>query len=179
MRKKLKIGLQAILRITQLPEDRLLFDSDYSRALRARDARIVHEKSNMLVNTGLSVCSRMLGGNAGAPTLYGGFAFKDIDDLVVTRMELGDKVSPPTPAENNLTGVLALVYVPTLVVTYPDAYTIKFSGLLPLTEANGKTLTEEALRLRNGSVFAKTTFSKLKNSSFALQFDHWFTFVRV
>jgi hypothetical protein len=154
-----------------------LVGEDLDRALRDGSARITLCQRNLITDIGLSVFSRMIGNNAGGP-LVGGSGFDALSDITVGKMELGVTVNPSAPAAGDTTGVGTLAFTPPLTVTYPDAFTTKFSGVLPTGEGNGQTFTEEALKLRNGKVFAKKTFSKAKTSSFAVQFDHAFTFGR-
>lgn len=170
------IGTLNVFRVFGSP-DQPLSPHEMIRALRKGQAQLALLKRNMIVNTGLQVFSRMLGNNLGGP-LIGGSGFADISDIAVGSMQLGTAVSPPAPSPTDSTGVSSLAYTPVLVAAYPDDYSIQFQGLLPMTEGNGSTFTEEALLLRNGLLFAKTTFSEVKTSSFALQFSHTFGFGR-
>ncbi len=138
---------------------------------------LVLEKRNLVVNQGLAAPSRFLGGNVGSPTV-GGVGFSSLDDLAVTTMKLGNHPSPNAPAVTDTVGIQQLVYTPTLAVTYPDAYTVQFQGAIPATDGNGLTITEEALYMRNGLLFARTIFSMPKTSSYALLFTHSFSFSR-
>lgn len=147
------------------------------QALREGSARQVMEHHNLILDQGLEAIAKFLGGGAGAP-LVGGGSISSIDDLVVTEMELGNAASPPAPAESDTTGVSSLVYQPPVTISYPTGFSIMFSGLLPIDEAVGETITEEALKLSNGLVFAKSTFSRTKTDAFALQFDHQILFGR-
>jgi hypothetical protein len=74
-------------------------------------------------------------------------------------------------------GVQQLVYTPPLSVVYPDATSVEFQGVVPQTDGNGLTFTEEALYLRNGVLFARTTFATAKTDTYALLVKHRFTFV--
>ncbi len=162
------------LRVSRIPLNRLFTDQEL------RDGNmIVREDKNLLVNIGLQVFSRVLGGNAGAPTINGS-TFGDITDLTVVKMLLGNNPSPVTPAITQTTGVSSPIYEPLLAVSYPTDYSIRFTGIIPTTEANGQTITEEALYLKNSLVFAKRVLSpgEDKTSAFALQFDHEFVFAR-
>lgn len=149
-----------------------------AQALREGSLVQVMEHHNLIVDQGMEAIAKFLGNNAGAPTV-GGATFSSLSDITVATMELGNAVSPPAPAAGDVTGVGALIYQPPVVVSYPDPYSVMFSGLLPIGEANGEVITEEALRLSNGKVFAKATFSRSKTNAFALQFDHTIAFARV
>ena len=46
-------------------------------------------------------------------------------------------------------------------------------------DVTGKILTEEALKFGNGKLFARTTFSKSKDDTKGLQFDHLVFFIRI
>lgn len=162
---------RGILTVTRLYRaDRMLHGKEMYEALRRGEA-LTRCQCNIVVDLGLSAISRLLGGGANSPTV-GGTGVGDINEIAVGKMEIGNTVTPPTPAAGDTTGVGALVYTPPLVVTYPSATSVLFSGLVPATELNGTTLTEEALKLKNGKLFAKTIFSEPKTSSFGLQFDH-------
>jgi hypothetical protein len=168
------------LRVSRIPLNRLFTDTELASA-----GTTVFEEKNLLVNIGLQVFSRMLGGNVGAPTIDG-LTFGSISDLVVSKMRLGRTPTPQTPAPDHTFGVETVVYEPLLIVSYPTPYSVRFTGILPTTEANGDTITEEALYLKknggdgNPLVFAKRLISPgiVKTSSAALQFDHEFTFAR-
>lgn len=169
---------QGILTVTRLREDRLLSDREMDAALRRGHAEVDFCIHNHIVDIGLSVFSRLLGNNAGNP-LVGGSGFADLGAITVGRMDIGRTVVPAVPADGDTVGVATLAYVPALVVSYPTDFSVKFSGLIPTTECNSFFLTEEALRLQNGMLFARTTFNRSKNSSFALQFDHLIEFARL
>jgi len=176
------LGIVGELRVIRLSDDRLLFGDDLNRALDAGQAQIELEQKNIIVDIGLSMISRIIGGNAGLPQVYHPttpFGFSSITDIAVAKMELGNAAVPPVPAAGDTTGVGALLFTPNLTVTYPDNFSVQFSGLVPKADFDGETFTEEALLLRNGQLFAKTRFSKAKTASFALQFDHKFTFSRI
>jgi hypothetical protein len=143
---------------------------------------VVFEKSNLLVNQGLKVFPCMIGGGAGIPPL----GFNTLSDLAVTRMEIGNNAAPPAPLAGDVAPpVQTFIYAPPLVVDYPTAYSVRFTGTIPATECNGATplvgqnLTEEALVTANGLLFAKRTFVQLKNSTFALTLAHTFDFTIV
>lgn len=170
----MSVSVKGSLRVSAVPMNRLFTDDELvSRNL------IVFEQHNLLVNIGLQVFSRIIGGNAGAPTINGS-TFGEIADITVVQMLLGNNPAPVTPAVNHTYGVTATIYEPALIVTYPTDYSVRFTGIVPTTEANGETITEEALYLKNGMVFAKRVMTPgvAKTSSFALQFDHEFLFAR-
>jgi hypothetical protein len=146
-------------------------------AVTAKRRTLVLHKRNLVVNIGLSAISRLLGGNVGAPSV-GGSGFSALDDIAVSSMVLGNHPSPTTPAVGDIVGVQQLVYTPSLSVSYPDDYSITFEGTIPQTDGNGLTITEEALLLRNGLLFARTTFAVPKTSAAALLFTHTISFSR-
>ncbi len=173
-------GLCGILRVYRVDPHvgRLLSGREMVRACAEGDARLVEETHNLVVDIGMQAIAKFLGGNAGAP-LVGGSTFSSLEDLVIATMELGDTPTPPSPANGDTAGVGALVYTPPVTFTYPTPFSLMVSGVLPITEANGLTITEEALKLANGKLFAKTTFSELKTNAYALQFDHTITWSRI
>jgi len=142
--------------------------------------RLLLDQHNLVVNQGLSALSRLLGGGAGTP-LVSGVAFSSLDEIAVKTMELGSAAVPPPPQATDVGGVGSLVYTPSLVVTYPDAYTVRFQGVLPLLELVGTTITEECLRLANNLVFAKVKLVTpvLKTNTTALAFLHDVSIERV
>ena len=147
------------------------------QALREGTLRLVLEQHNMVVDQGIEAIACFLGNNANAPTV-GGSTFGTMSDITVGTMELGTAVNPPAPMATDTAGVGSLVYQPPLTVSYPTPASIMFSGVLPIGEANGLVITEEALRLVNGKVIAKATFYRPKTSSNAMQFDHRILFAR-
>jgi hypothetical protein len=173
-------GKLSVYRIA--PEiDTYLLPDQLDEAVRSGDAVLTRCQSNLIVNQGLQVFSRQLGGNVGAPTI-GGSGFASISDIVVSQMLLGALASPPAPSPTD-TALITPLYsfsslglTPTLVVTYPTDYSIQFGALLPSTEGNGTTWTQEQLVLTNGLLFAETIYSEPKASSFGLQFLHSFSF---
>lgn len=144
-------------------------------------ARVVFDQRNKIVDQGMQVFSRLLGGGAGAPPPIGGLSFSSLDEISVGVIEVGNvDPAPLPPADDDVTGVQDILYVPQLVVTYPTDTAVKFSGVIPSTEANGALITEEALRLRNNVVFAKISISPgyLKVTGTALQLNHTISFSR-
>ncbi len=178
MRKLEGFGVKGVLRVYELRGvNSLLTAADLAAAVADGYAVKAIETHNLVVNQGLEAIAKFLGGNAAAPTV-GGSTFAELMDITVGTMELGSAVAPSAPLVADTTSVSVLVYTPPIIVSYPTAYSVKFSGLVPVGEANGTTFTEEALKLVNGKVFAKTTFSKAKTSAYALQFDHTILFAR-
>lgn len=147
------------------------------QAQAEENMRKVFEDHNLVVDQGLEAIAKFLGNNAGAPTV-GGSTFGSLADITVASMELGTAVSPPEPVAGDTVGVGSLVYQPPITVSYPTAFSVMFSGVVPVGEANGVIITEEALRLANGKVFAKALLHWPKTSALALQVDHTITFSR-
>ena len=138
---------------------------------------LLFSEHNVIVAAGRQVFSRMLGGNAGAP-LIGGSTFGNISDLVVTTMQLGISSTPEEESPNNTVGVAQVIFQPTITVSYPTNTSVMFSGVIPIIEAVGYTITEEALFLKNGLLFARKAIlpGVVKDGAHALKFDHSFTF---
>jgi hypothetical protein len=188
------ITVSGLLTITKLPKDvkHVLGCNDLLRY-----GEVVFREHNLVVNIGLQVFSRMLGGNNGVPSIGNpggstpwGSAFADINDLAINQMLIGNAPNPPTPAPGDTVGVTSsgiypeIIHQPYLTATYPTAYSVDFGGVLAASEANDEMnpantnwyLTEEALYTRNGLLFAKRTFRVAKDASYALQVNHAFTF---
>lgn len=150
-----------------------------SEVLDGHADRVVFEDRNLVVDIGMQVFSRMLGGNVGTPSINGS-TFSSISDLAVTKMLLGKSGSPPTPTHGDTIGVYDVFYQPALTITYPTDTSIRFTGIIPSTESNGTVVTEEALYLANGLLFAKRIIVPgiVKPVGNALKFDHTFDFSR-
>ena len=134
--------------------DGVLTDAQVARG--DHGARTVFRSPNKIVDFGMQVFSRMLGGVTADATV-GGVAFADLHDITVTQMVLGDSdMSGVTEiADAAVTSVGRVVSAPRLVVAYPTATSVRFSVVVASSEAVGKVITEEALHLANGIVFAK------------------------
>jgi hypothetical protein len=176
------------LKVTKVPKDvkSVLGCNDLLRY-----GETVFDNHNLVVNIGLQVFSRMLGGNAGLPGFGDpggadpwGASFGDINELAVDRMVIGNAAFPSTPSPTDTVGITGTPFAPYLSATYPTAYSVAFHGLLAAVEANNPAnptdptwrLTEEALYTRNDFLFARTIMSVAKDSTFALQFNHSFAF---
>lgn len=153
--------------------DKIMSGDALMGALDDGSAELLWEQHNLVVNIGLQALSVFLGNNLGSPTVNGS-TFSSLSDITVGSMEIGNTVSPTAPAPTNTSSVGALVYVPPITVSYVSSpYGVVFSGVIPTSECNGLLITEEALKLRNGLVCAKTTFApQVKTSSFGLMFVH-------
>lgn len=173
----MKISVFGELCIVQSRHDGVLDDRQI--AAGAHGAQVVFRRRNKIVDVGMQVFSRMLGGGANSP-LVGGDAFSDLSEIAVAHMELGNATNPSPPADGDTAGVSAILYVPTLVVTYPSTTSVRFSGVIPSTEANGAAISEEALKLANGKLFAKIAISPAhtKLPGTALQINHTINFAR-
>lgn len=159
---------------------RPLLGHELTQALKEGSAFQVMNHHNLVVDQGMQAITCLLGNNQGAPTV-GGNTFSALGDITVATMELGNAPSPAAPAASDTVGVGSLIYQPPVTVSYSYSPTFKiiFSGVLPIGEANGDTITEEALKLSNGLLFAKATFSRPKTNAYALQFNHSIFFTRV
>ncbi len=141
-------------------------------ALRpGRAPLLMLEKFNLIVDIGLSVPSRMLGGNAGSP-LVGGSGFSSLDDIAIGAMKLGNHPSPTPPGNGTTVGIQQLAYTPVMSVSYPDDFSVTFEGVIPADDGSGLTITEEALFLRNGLLFSRVLTSVPKIDGIPLAFQH-------
>lgn len=160
----MKLSIHGFLEIFE--EDRLLLRTD-----------------NMVVNLGLSICSRIIGNGVGSP-LVGGVGFSALSDIAVTRMVLSNRSSPPAPSPTDTAATLGtLLPARPLTVLYPDDYTIQFVTTIPIgdTDYNNKDIREEALLTSavHNHLFARTTFAAIRKKEPALTFRHTFSFERV
>jgi len=147
--------------------------------------KTVVDTSNLVTDIGLDAFAALMAGGNGSPTV-GGDSLTSVDILTASAsvMKITQQKAPTAPAAGDtaLEGTIDRTWtIPLagLTVTYPAAGKVNFGALLPQIDVlNTKTLTEEGLFNVNGRLIARTTFSKLKTSSFALQFDHTLTIVR-
>lgn len=173
------VSIRGVFRVLDIPEDCIFAPEEAEEGIRRGHISVAYESHNLIVNNGLSAIATILGGGAGSPAV-GGLGVSNIADLTVTRMELGNAVSPPVPVITDTVSVASLVYVPPLLVAYPVLGGVRFIGIVRHSELNGTTFTEEALKMANGLVFAKVNgFSTVKNALHAKQFDHTILFSRV
>ncbi len=180
MRDKQRIT--GVLRVTALKLDRLLSPRELALAIMNGLALPVFRSDNLVVDVGLDAIAALIGGGRGSPTVGGaGIDESTIRDLAAVQMLVTAQVSPTAPAAGDtaLEGGTewdfhAAVGVgdSLLTITYPGTGQVRFSGLIPKSEKDGVTFTEEGLFSNNGKLIARTTFSKLKTTAFALQFDH-------
>lgn len=154
---------------------------------------IVFEDENLITNIGKQTFSRMLGDNpSSSGGTVGGVAFGTISEIAVARMEIGNNPGPTLPASTDTAvGYAATVATPYPIptstpypnfsVAYPDDYSVTFSMTVPAGLASyfGVTypfLTQEALYLRNGALFARRVFQVGYDGTFPLKFDHTISF---
>jgi hypothetical protein len=145
------------LRALAIPSDAPLIGDELQQALEDGRAQIILDQKNLIVNQGMSIISRFLGNNINAPLINGGSGFSTLSDITIGGMRLGSTVTPPLPSVTDTSSVGTLVYSPVLTVSYPTNFSIKFSGVVPITQLIGTTITEEAN---------------------AIQFDHVIDFAR-
>jgi hypothetical protein len=181
------IGVKGVLRVTEHRFNRILNPFELLAAIKAGYARPV-VRTNMVVDIGLDALVALLGGGQGNPSV-GGTVLNPgtFTDVAIEQMRITEQVGPTAPASTDTalegTPVYTFDVQPgaadgTLTMTYPGTGQIKCSGLVPIGDLNGKTLTEEGLFTFNDKLIARTTFSKPKTSAFALQFDHTITIAR-
>lgn len=144
------------------------------------DDVVVFEDHNLITSIGREVFSRMLGDNLGGGALVGGDALGSISEIAVSSMVVGNNPGPSTPNVSDTSSSYA-PYTPTTLVmsvSYPDAYSVMFTGTLATTDGNSVYgyLTEEALYLRTGALFARRVFQVAKTSAYALRIDHTISF---
>jgi len=158
--------------------------------LRIGKAKVIHKGHNVITQGGRSALSRLFG-NLGGPTGTNIITLGDgstitvttTSDLFVSKMKFGDPSS--VTAEDTKDIALEKIIVgldKSVSISYPsDAFgkfKISSRGTLSTSEGNGSTIKEEGLFLANDVLFARKTFSGgiVKNSSFALEFEHTIIF---
>ncbi len=181
-----KLKATGMLRITALRVNRLLSREELALAILRGLAFPVVKVDNLVVDIGVDALAALLGGGSGSPTVGGiGIDTATVRDLAVVQTIATAQVSPTAPAESDasLEGSTEWDFHTQyaggagpgdslLTVTYPGTGQVRFSGLIPKPQKDGITFTEEGLFSNNGLLIARTTFSKLKTTAFALQFDH-------
>jgi len=157
------------------------------RALANGTARLALTTTNLVVTQGANIIASVMGGGRGVP--FGGMTPLNVVDFTVAEMQIAAPVAPAAPAA----GDVALVGVPVwaghrdpggggdslLVVTYPGAGQVTYSTTIPNAFLNGTTLTENGLFDDNANLVARSTWSKTKLGTFALQIDHTLTFTPI
>lgn len=173
------IVIRGRFQVFAIPGNEVLTGAAFREQWRRGRIRTRLDQHNLIVDQGLQAIAVFLGGNANSPTV-GGSGFADLSDITIGEMDLGNTPTPPAPADSDTSSVGALVYTPVLTVTYPSATSITFSGVVPITELVGTTITEEALKMVSGKVFAKVKLAtpQLLDGSSAYQFSHTITFAR-
>lgn len=144
------------------------------------DDIVVFEDHNLITSVGRQTFSRLLGDNLGGGGSVGGDAFGSISEIAIGSIVVGNNPGPSIPNVSDTSSTYTPFNPTTLpmVVSYPDAYSVMFSGTLQTTEGNVAYgyLTEEALYLRTGALFARRVFQVPKTLSFALRIDHTISF---
>jgi hypothetical protein len=164
---------------------------DFSRiAASVRgESDYVLQKSNIILDGGLSCMAVLLGGAKGAPYGSGTNTNQPIiqsktigtqSDVTPVVMEIGNSNSPTSLNATDTNGCTNVVLLPHVYVIYPTATSVSYVGLIPPTVLASNTLTEEALRVGNGVVFAKTNFSIaiMPTLTVGYAFAHTFSFSR-
>lgn len=160
-----------------------LSEQSIQTCLKEGIAEVAWEGSNLVTDLGLSAISRLVGFGLSTPQVTNGtdnFAVSDVNDLEINDMQFGNLNAPtaPTAADNALEDISALTNV-TPTVTYPGNAQVRWSGTIPANQFNGDQVTEEALFLSNGALFARTTFpAEAIVPGFGVQFDHSFSLAR-
>lgn len=167
------------LRITRVPG---VVDTPITGRMPS-DAAVVFDDHNLIVNAGMQVFSRMLGNNLGFLGSVNGAPFGSINEIAVGSMVVGSNPAPSTPAPTDTASsyVVSSPYViPGMSVTYPSDTSIAFHGVVSTVGYNPAYgfLTEEALYLRNGVLFARVNLNPQvsKSETASYQLDHTFSF---
>ena len=162
--------------------------SEIAAAIRG-EGNPVLQKDNIILDGGLSCMAVLLGGAKGAPYGSGLSTNQPViqsntigtqTDVTPVVMEIGNANHPTSLNASDTNGCTTVVLLPHTYVLYPTATSVSYVGLIPPTVLSAYTLTEEALRVGNGIVFAKTNFSitTLASLTVGYAFAHTFTFAR-
>jgi len=141
------LRVEGRVRIYRVP-DWLLAQTPVSDAMLARHCEVVSDTSNLIVTSGLQWMSRKLGHILGTPPVQvGGQTVSDIDDLLVTKIKLGNAAAPAAPAAGDtaLADPTPLVTYTTLTVSYPASGTVRHAATIPPNTQNGQAITEVGL----------------------------------
>lgn len=179
------LKVEGTLTIIELPPRPAPADPEELRWLLDRGAaRVVCSTKNKIVDLGLSAISRLIGFGLALPDVDNGvnsYAVADVNDLRITTMSFGNASNPTAPAalDNALFDGTPLTSV-TPSASYPGLATVRWQGVIPAVGFTGQQITEEALFLANGAMFARTTFAtQVMLPAMAKQFNHDFTISEV
>jgi len=135
------------VRIYQMP-DWLLAQTAVTNQQLARFGVLVSDTKNLIVTSGLQWMSRKLGHVLGTPPVQvGGQTVSDIDDLVVSKIKIGNSAAPAAPAASDtaLADLTPLATYTTIAVSYPANGTVRHSATIAPDTINGAAVTEVGL----------------------------------
>lgn len=178
--------LRGELRVIHLPGEFVYQDwpvnPEMVDVLLANDRARAMVYPNLIVDTGLSAVSRMLGHGLNFPSV-GAFGVTGVADLRVASMRLGTTLNPTAPVVGNtdISESPPSYEITFVTAFYPSATSVTFAGVVPqaVTMLNGQALTEEGLFLSNGAMLAHVIFPpEVKLPTHAIQLEHTFSFSR-
>ena len=185
----MRIGVRGRLRVYRTDLNRLFIGEP------------VVDTHNLVMDDGLSALAVLLGGGFGNPTLVGnalpivgGNASAALSGASLSTMLVGTRSPAPTPVPGDgASGEIPSANVPavgrftvvgsTLAVSYPDAFTVTFTGTIAAGayDAPAAAITEEMLLTGMGTVFSRVALPTPVNTLPAqgLSFVHDVIFSRV
>ena len=124
--------------------------------------KLLYSSSNLVVDGGLSVFSKLIGQQAATPT-----------DLKFTKIRIGDNNTAPAAAQTNIIGTQ--IAEKTFTTTTEDDGGVKglttFVATLETSEGNGNTIREVGLFTFDSTMIARQITGDIaKTSSFAVEF---------
>lgn len=113
-----------------------------------RHGVLVADTHNLIVTSGLQWATRKLGHILGTPPVQvGGETLSDIDELVVSKIKLGNSAAPAAPnaSDTALADLTPLLTLSTLSVSYPASNQVRWSATIAPNTINGQAVTEIGL----------------------------------
>lgn len=113
-----------------------------------RHGRLVADTNNLIVTSGLQWATRKLGHILGTPPVQvGGETLSDIDELVVSKVKLGNAAAPASPnaSDTALADLTPLLTLTSLTVSYPASNQVRWSATVSPNTINGQAITEIGL----------------------------------
>lgn len=114
----------------------------------ARFGYLLSESKNLIVTSGLQWMSRKLGHILGTPPVQvGGETVTDIDDLLVSKIKIGNAPAPAAPlaGDTALADLTPLATFTSLTVSYPANGTVRHVATIAPDTLNGQAITEAGL----------------------------------
>jgi hypothetical protein len=138
------LSVEGRVRIYAMP-DWLLARTDVTDQQIARFGTLVSDTKNLIVTSGLQWMSRKLGHILGTPPIQvGGQTVSALNDLLVSKIKLGNASAPASPAAGDtaLADLTPIATYTSLTVSYPANGTVRHAATIPPNTLSGQAITE-------------------------------------